>query len=140
MSEPTPEAYKAAARACNINEYGKEYGGIWGYLRPEVRAAVDAVWPLAVAEGRNEGLGALVERIRPTCMPGDVMEAFAGVLVRSQNGDTVVAYSLAPEHDPYDAGVAEGRRLAAADRYLAELDRVRERLDKIDPAAPRENT
>jgi len=51
VSTPTAEARAAAMKACTSSIYG-------GY--ETVQAVVDAVWPLAVAQGRQEAVAEIV--------------------------------------------------------------------------------
>jgi hypothetical protein len=59
MSDPTPEAYEAATWAESVRKYGGDAGLFRAAVAERMRPAVDAVWPLAVAEGRRLAAAAI---------------------------------------------------------------------------------
>jgi hypothetical protein len=54
MSEPTEAAYEAAARAAIASRHDDDDMAARLAATRAAKAAVDAVWPLAVAEGRRQ--------------------------------------------------------------------------------------
>jgi hypothetical protein len=94
MSEPTKAAYEAAAQTAASLGWAGSKPETWTVDEVAVRAIVDAVWPLAVAEGRRQAAEAIRAQVTANAVPP----------VALRSGAILRANSVAE----WAAGIAEG--------------------------------